>query len=375
MGTGAAANESIMGVVVADIYFLHERGSYVGAYFWCYFMGLFVGPIISGTIANDITWRWFFWVCTIAQGLNIVGLLVLFPETRYLSRKSGTPSSVPSQRDEKDLAAMRLESIPPEQGQLDASLGKERPSRRQFSLLQPLDRNALHDVVRHFLTPIRLFCMPIIFWASMSMGASANALLAVNLLQSQVLAAPPYNFNPAQVGYANFALVGGGAIGLLVAGPWSDWLSARSTRRNGGIREPEMRLPSLFPFIAAALVGLVAFGVGSQNKWPWPAVTIVGLGLAGVQVVAIPTIVITYAIDSYKPVTREIMVIMTVIKNTFGFGMTYYINDWAAADGFIPPMMLLMAMTVGLTLAGTIFFMLYGKTCRRWTRNSKIHHF
>jgi MFS family permease len=63
-GLGAAANESIMTVVVADIFFLHQRGRYVGLYFWCYFMGLFVGPIISGSIAQHVSWRWFFWVCS-----------------------------------------------------------------------------------------------------------------------------------------------------------------------------------------------------------------------------------------------------------------------------------------------------------------------
>lgn len=31
-GLGAAANESIMTMVVADIFFLHERGAYVGVY-------------------------------------------------------------------------------------------------------------------------------------------------------------------------------------------------------------------------------------------------------------------------------------------------------------------------------------------------------
>lgn len=33
-GTGAAANESIMSVVVADVFFLHERGRYVGSYLY-----------------------------------------------------------------------------------------------------------------------------------------------------------------------------------------------------------------------------------------------------------------------------------------------------------------------------------------------------
>jgi hypothetical protein len=48
----------------------------------------------------------------------------------------------------------------------------------------------------------------------MSMGAAANALLAVNLTQSQALAAPPYNWTPGDVGFANFALVVGGSLGL-----------------------------------------------------------------------------------------------------------------------------------------------------------------
>jgi hypothetical protein len=61
-----------------------------------------------------------------------------------------------------------------------------------------------------------------------------------------------------------------------------------------------------------------AFGVGLQDKWPWPAVIIIGFGFVGVQVVAIPTISITYAIDCYRPISGEIMAIATVCKNTFG---------------------------------------------------------
>jgi hypothetical protein len=57
------------------------------------------------------------------------------------------------------------------------------------------------------------------------------------------------------------------------------------------------------------------------------------------------------------------------------FGMTYFINDWAVKNGFIPPLMLLMAMTVGFSLIGGIFLYFYGKTMRRWSRNAKIHSF
>jgi hypothetical protein len=120
-------------------------------------------------------------------------------------------------------------------------------------------------VLRHILTPVQLFFYPIVFWAAMSMGAATNALLAVNLTQSQALATPLYNWTPGDVGFANFALVVVGVIGLAVAGPWSDWVIMLATKKNNGIREPEMRLKAMYPFIAAALVGLV---VGtSQTFW------------------------------------------------------------------------------------------------------------
>lgn len=73
-----------------------------------------------------------------------------------------------------------------------------------------------------------------------------------------------------------------------------------------------------------------AFGVGLQDKWPWPAVIVIGFGFVGLQVVAIPTIAITYAIDCYKPISGEIMAIATVCKNTFGVSLH-------SNHGFGPP--------------------------------------
>jgi hypothetical protein len=55
--------------------------------------------------------------------------------------------------------------------------------------------------------------------------------------------------------------------------------------------------------------------------------------------------------------------------------MTYYFNDWAAAKGFTPPMMLLMGMTVGFSLLGTVLLPFVGKDLRRMTRTSKVHSF
>ncbi|KAK0945149.1 hypothetical protein LTS01_026068, partial [Friedmanniomyces endolithicus] len=65
---------------------------------------------------------------------------------------------------------------------------------------------------------------------------------------SQNFANPPYNFRPQSIGFMNFAILVGAMIGLATAGPFSDWISARATRKNRGIREPEMRLPAMSAF-------------------------------------------------------------------------------------------------------------------------------
>jgi len=82
----------------------------------------------------------------------------------------------------------------------------------------------------------------------------ANCVLDINLTQSEGFSPPPHLFSLADVGFTNFTLLGVALVGLVTAGPMSDVISAWSTRRNGGIREPEMRLPTLIPFIVAMMV-------------------------------------------------------------------------------------------------------------------------
>lgn len=50
------------------------------------------------------------------------------------------------------------------------------------------------------------------------------------------------------------------------------------TIRNGGIREPEFRLPAMCISLITAPLGLVLYGVGVQNKMSF-MVPVLGLGL------------------------------------------------------------------------------------------------
>ncbi|KAK9418415.1 putative Major facilitator superfamily domain-containing protein [Seiridium unicorne] len=385
-GLGAAANESLMPMVVADVLFLHQRGKSMAFYFWAYFMGLFIGPIISGAIASRINWRWFhqFWVCTILQAVSFIFVLVAHPETKYdrsaISETSGVSVLHISENKNKPTDTHDSESSSPRPSIATAihhsqALGNGRPSRAQFSVVpRPrFTRGGFRSVIRDVVSPIQILFYPIVLWAAFAMGFAANSLLALNITQAQVFAAPPFLFTPDQIGLINFAFVIGAAIALVTAGPFSDWVALRKARKNGGVLEAEFRLPALIPYVAINLIGMVITAVGYQRSWPWAAIVVAGYMLIGIQVVGIPAIAIAYAVDCYKALPGEIMIAATIMKNTFGFGMIFYINDWAARDGFLAPILMVMTLTVGFSVLGLAVFMPFGKKFRRMTKDSKLH--
>lgn len=201
---------------------------------------------------------------------SLIATIFLAPETRFRRGGShpGTPTgaarTVDSDKEKQDTS---LTTDGPRSGSPSISesprrpfnnvLGTGKPSKAQFALIPTLQYDGLSLLLHDITAPIYLFAFPIVLWASLSFGFAANCLLSLNLTQSQVFAAPPYLFSPASVGYINFAFFGGSLIGLFTAGPLSDWISMRATRRNGGVREPEMRLIALIPYIIICLIGMV----------------------------------------------------------------------------------------------------------------------
>jgi len=61
----------------------------------------------------------------------------------------------------------------------------------------------------------------------------------------------------------------GAIIGLVTAGPLSDWASMKLTTQNRGIREPEMRLIAMIPYVFIMIIGNVITAVGYEKSWSW----------------------------------------------------------------------------------------------------------
>lgn len=329
-GLGAGPCETLMPQVIADIIFLHDRGKYSTLYFSMYFMSLMVGPVISGAMALHTGVESFWWFNTGMLFFTVIVCIFFFPETRYDRRYmnnqpgggfaepqgKGEPTSPYRSSGEKPtstgyetpLTTVPSAPIAPVATHVDPALGKGGPSKAQF---MPFSKYA-GGLLRELWLPFYLHLYPIVEFAAFVVSFSASGFLVVNLSQAQVFAAPPYNFTSEVIGLFNLAVLVGGFIGLVTCGPLSDWVASRLTARNNGVREPEMRLVAMIPYIIIMMIGSVVTAVGYDRHWPWQVIVIVGYTCLGIQVAALPSIASTYAIDSYKPITGSVFVTITM---------------------------------------------------------------
>ncbi|KAJ5707624.1 Major facilitator superfamily domain general substrate transporter [Penicillium malachiteum] len=379
-GIGVGPAETTQPQIIADIMFLDDRGAYNTLYFLFYFGSLTVGPIIAGPMAEHIGWRSFFWLNVGLLGLSLIFLIFLFPETKWHrihpNELADTQQSTPRTADDSDpgkpVGVTHKEKAEFESSEYQVPyLHKGFASKRQFKLWQ-VDGTTIKDVFISFWLPWKLLAFPIVELSAFVVSWLASCFLTLNLTQSQAFAEPPYNFNSQTIGFFNFAILIGSFIGLATNGPLSDWLSMRATRKNGGIREPEMRLPTMIIYVVIMIIGNFIVAFGYEYKWDWRIIVIVGYTAAGIQVAALPAIVSTYAVDSYKPVAGSVMVAVTVNKNLWGYGFSKFITVWCTESGFVKPIMLNMALcTLWCLFAIPCYF--YGKKLRGLTAKSWVH--
>ena len=227
-------------------------------------------------------WRNFWWLNVALLSVVFILLVFFFPETRW-HRPHPSEMAHTETMSEENIESHTAVTDPEkvgsspskhaelkiaETGAVDPFLGKGYPSKKQFMPFQS-HPTPFKSLVSDFMIPWRLNLFPIVEFAAFVVSWSASSFLTINLTQAQNFAAPPYNFSSENVGFTNFALLIGTFIGLATNGKLSDWIASRSTKKNRGIREPEMRLPTLIPYVLIMLLGNFVVAFGYQYKWDW----------------------------------------------------------------------------------------------------------
>ncbi|KAL2152143.1 hypothetical protein VTH82DRAFT_5327 [Thermothelomyces myriococcoides] len=82
-GLGSSASETIVPAVVGDLFFVHERGSWMSFYTASLASGSVVGGITGGYVAAELGWSGQFWVGTALSGLTFLATVLLVPESVF----------------------------------------------------------------------------------------------------------------------------------------------------------------------------------------------------------------------------------------------------------------------------------------------------
>ncbi|KAK1250448.1 hypothetical protein MKX08_010451 [Trichoderma sp. CBMAI-0020] len=362
MGFGSGAAETLAPISIADIFFLHERGRVMSAYTCFLSVGAAAGLIISGLITIDHTWRTIYQVGAALVGFVLLLLIFTVPETSYLRTDHYEPPS-PDASDEKQPSNVRE---------------KTQNSTKKMCYIESLlvfkVVGTSENMFKMMIRPFGLIILPPVLWAALSLAVTIGFLVAVTS-NSAAAFNQTYGFASYQVGLCYIAAVIGSLFGLPAGGHLGDKVADILTKRNNGIREPEMRLPAVMISAITAPLALILYGVGIQYKLHWICPTI-GLGLLSFSITQSNTICIVYVIDSYRPVAGEITLAVTGFKALFAFLLSFETNPWVDLSGYQDAFGAMAGIAGGVLLMWIPLYF-WGKQIRhhswQWSVISFIH--
>ena len=82
-GFFGAPIESLVEISITDVWFQHQRGTYMGLYAFSLAGSSYFAPIIAGFIAEGQGWEWVFYWCAIFLGAGAIFNFFAMEETNY----------------------------------------------------------------------------------------------------------------------------------------------------------------------------------------------------------------------------------------------------------------------------------------------------
>ncbi|AOW06026.1 major facilitator superfamily domain-containing protein [Yarrowia lipolytica] len=386
--------ESLCEVTVSDIWFEHERGSWMGLYAFMMLFGSFMAPFFGGFITQGMDWKWVLFWGAIFDAVVFVFLFFFFEETNY-SRKAelerecmesetldvahggavlpvGSGSFNDSSDQNEKGSANRVDVIPNpfSNGEtaacgVPAKIYKPKTFWDKLKLFDKPRPNMLWTMVKRPI--IILFSFPPVIYAGFLYGTGLIWFSVLNATASKILSEPPYNFKPSMVGVAYLCPTIITAIVAWYGGWLGDRLRIWMAKRHGGISEAEDRLWLLALYMVMCPAGLILWGIGAAHGIHWFGL-VMGLGITGGFGVLAGLCSVNYAVDCYREMASESMVPLIIIRNCMGFGMGYAITPWLTNEGL--QRCFGEAAGVSVFCIGMFLFMIaFGKKFRIATRH------
>lgn len=123
------------------------------------------------------------------------------------------------------------------------------------------------------LRPVIVVLIPAVLWSTIAFGIGIGIFVVVSTTAATAYT-QVYHFTTWQVGLVWIASIIGNILGMPFGGYFSDWVANRATSKNGGIREPEMRLPAVSIAMLCYPASLLLYGLGINYQVHWMVPTL-----------------------------------------------------------------------------------------------------
>ncbi|KAJ5157628.1 uncharacterized protein N7482_008728 [Penicillium canariense] len=362
-GFFTAPIEALPEITVTDVYFTHERGTYMGLYAFFLAGSNFFAPVICGFIAEYQGWRWVFYWPSIFLACAIIFLFFFMEETNYVReqvedttianvRVGSSHSSHSDSGDPEKAVQVSNQPSPTETG----TVHTKKSYIKKLALLGPKQNE--NTMLRRLWQSLYFLSWPVIFYAGFSYGSYLIIFNILNGTASIILSASPYNFGTSMVGVSYVACL----LGVSLHRSFQRLADHQTRPSKRGVMEAEHRL---WPFLACLILvpgSLLLWGVGAANEVHWFGLIVAMCLLAFTNTCGI-TLSVNYLVDSYRELSGVAMVSVILVRNTMSFAIGYGITPWIDNLGY--QNCFISAAFVGMACAAVFLVMMkFGKSCR-----------
>jgi MFS family permease len=307
-GFAVSTYESLLIVVIADLYFVHERGLYTSVVTFLLAAVSNLASVVCGPITTNLGWKYLFHIFVALSGAQTLCQIFFVPETTYVRDH---------RYDIDELATDNFEELAAHEHRHDKALveqvesaGTTQTARKKKTFWQNMKlfdgSYSDESLVALLIAPFAV-CMNIaVAYIIVVQGWFVGLYVAIAFVLAQIFGLPPYNLTPSGIGYLSLGPFIGGLLAVIFFAVITDPLIMFMTRRNKGIYEPEYRLlVSIFGLASGA--GLFGYGYVTQNYGSYyVAATLHAIVIFGVMACIVATSL--YALDAYRDMSNEIFI-------------------------------------------------------------------
>jgi multidrug resistance protein len=287
-GVGGAACQTVGGGIVADLFPITQRGRALTFWMLGPLLGPSCGPIVGGFASQHIGWRWANWITFIPATIATVGMFLFSRETNHqvlIKRKTA--------RLRRELGRPELRSC-----YIDPNV----PAMSQGRIL-------LNGLIRPFKM---LFGSAIIFSVSLYVAFAYGCLyLLFNTIP--IVFRGAYGWSIGITSLVFIAVLIGYLGGLYLFNFLSDRTVIRLTEANGGVFEPEMRLPNCMYNAAILPITFFWYGWAADQAVHW-IVPVLGLMPFAFAIIGIWLPIQAYLVDAYSQYAASCLAAFAVLR-------------------------------------------------------------